>query len=283
MITLQHTLVTLMGLRGNERELDEEIQYVLLPDAIRRYCGPRQYSHFEQSYDGKDTSWLRYPLNLKQINKEEVDRLPKHIVETIKPCVLGEKTSTSTFEKHNTHLPPRYFAGAKKHLIQDCIFDEFIREKIDCSQMYEDKFIFNGQEYDGKGIRKVIADIENQGMYVLAYMINKSYGITTNQEWFNKHVKQRLDQEYSQELSDGTYKFMTIPQEINERITNNDWTHLDEGPILYSDYLRMYGNVVQEMPKVDYERKVAEERAAEGKNTYEIVDAEENHKEQADD
>ena len=56
MITLQHTLVTLLGLRGNERELDEEIQYVLLPDAIRRYCGPRQYSHFEKSYDGKEKS-----------------------------------------------------------------------------------------------------------------------------------------------------------------------------------------------------------------------------------
>ena len=74
MITLQHTLVTLLGLRGNERELDEEIQYVLLPDAIRRYCGPRQYSHFEKSYDGKDTSWLAYPRDLKTLTKEEAEK-----------------------------------------------------------------------------------------------------------------------------------------------------------------------------------------------------------------
>ena len=42
-------------------------------------------------------------------------------------------------------MPFRYFYGVKKHLTQDHIFDEFIREKIDCSRMYEDKFVFEGK------------------------------------------------------------------------------------------------------------------------------------------
>ena len=56
MITLQHSLVTLFGLRGNEEEFDKEVPYVLIPDAIRRYCGPRPYSHFEENPDGTDIS-----------------------------------------------------------------------------------------------------------------------------------------------------------------------------------------------------------------------------------
>ena len=259
MITLQHTLVTLLGLRGNERELDEEIQYVLLPDAIRRYCGPRQYSHFEKSYDGKDTSWLAYPRDLKTLTKEEAEKLPKHIVSEVKPCVLGETTSIESFEEHNTHLNYRYFAGVKKHLTQDYIFDRFIREKIDCSRMYEDKFVFEGQEYDGKGVRGLIADIENQGLYILAYMAEKTYGKKTNQAWFDKHVKERLDEEYSEDLADGTYKYMKIPEVINERITNGDWSHLNDGPIPYEEYLKLYEEVIKEMPKIDMDRKIKED------------------------
>ena len=279
MITLQHTLVTLMGLRGNEREMDEEIQYVLLPDTIRRYCGPRQYSHFEQAYDGSDVSWFKYPLTLKGLTKEEVDRLPKHIVAEIKKCDLGETTNIRAFEEHNTHLSPKYFAGVKKHLTQDFIFDRFVREKIDCSEMYDGKYVFNGQEYDGKGIRGLIADMEHHGVYVLAYMLNKAYGITANQEWFDKHVKARLDEEYPEELAESAYGFMKIKPEINERITNGDWTHLEEGPLPLEDYVEMYEEVIKEMPKIDYERKIAEDRIANGKPAFENKKADVAHEE----
>ena len=267
MITLQHTLVTLMGLRGNERELDEEVQYVLLPDAIRRFCGPRQYSHFEQAYDGSDISWFQYPQVFKNLTKEEVDRLPKHIVPEIKKCDLGETTSIETFEKHNSHLNPRYFAGVKKHLTQDYIFDAFIREKIDCSRMYEGKYQFNGQEYDGDGIRAEIAKIEEHGVYVLAYMLNKAYGITANQGWFDKHVKERLDTEYPEEMATSAYGYMKIKPEINERITNGDWSHLNEGLLSYDEYLKMYEDVIKQMPQIDFERKCAEANKAKGKVT----------------
>ena len=301
MITLQHSLVTLFGLRGNEEEFDRQVPYVLIPDAIRRYCGPRPYSHFEETPDGKDISYMHFPINLKTLTKENISNEMMHLGEGYLPCVLGERTHVEMFERTNGDLPTRYYAGVKKHLVQDCIFDDFVREGIglDCSRRYESMygpeetngknvgiFVFkrpvkskdgktlvgpNGKPMvkeevlDGNGVRKLIADIENQGLYILAYMLHKSYGITANQEWFDKHVKANLDQTYSQDLSDGTYNYMKIPEEINRRITEHDWTHLDEGIIPLEVYEKMYRQVIEEMPKIDAQvalRKEAKERNA---------------------
>ena len=259
MITLQHTLVTLLALNGDEEQLRKEVPYVLLPDAIRRYLGPRQYSHFESSYDGKDVSWLKYPEDTKSMTKESLAGVEKHMVEEVKPCVLGEKTIISAFDEHNSHLNPIYFAGVKKHLTQDYIFDKFVRKNIDCSHMYEDKFIFKGQEYDGKGIRKVIADFEAYGVYLLAYMIHEEFGITVNQEWFDKNVKTQLDKHYSADLSEGTYGYMKIPEEINKWITEHDWSHIGECSLTNADYLEMYQSVIDNMYLIDSERLVREQ------------------------
>lgn len=266
MITLQHTLVTLLGHLGNktkkedvEKELDAEIAYVLFPDAIRRYCGPRQYSHFEEHPTNKgEISWMEYPSDIKHVTREVMESQDKYLAENIPPCVLGENTHIETFEEHNEHLSPEYFSGVKKHLTQDVVFDDFIREKIDCSKKFNDEFTFKGKKYDGKGVRTLIADIENQGLYVLACMIHKAYGITANQEWFDKHVKQNLDGVYPQDLADGTYQYMHIPENINRWITEGDWTHLDEGEISFEEYVEMYRKVIRKMPEIDEEKRQKE-------------------------
>lgn len=255
MITLQHSLITLFANNGNEKEFDKEISYVLLPDAIRKYCSSRQYSHFEINPKNGDISWIQYPVNLKELSKEKVDELHKHLSDDIIPCVLGEETMIPSFENHNRHLPMDEYFGIKKHLVQDKIFDEWIREQINCTNKYDNKFVFQGKEYDGNGIRELIADIENQGLYILAYMNYETYGITTNQEWFDKHVKGQLDQRYSQDLSDGTYKYMTIPEDIDKMITEHDWSKLGEGIIPLNTYVSLYRQVANEMVKIDLEKQ----------------------------
>jgi hypothetical protein len=301
MITMQHSLVTLFGLRGDVDAFEKEIGYVLLPDGIRRYCGPRPYSHFEENPEGTDISYMHFPLNLKTLTKDNIGNERMHLAEGYKPCVLGEKTHIEAFERTNGDLPPRYFAGVKKHLIQDVIFDDFIREGIglDCSRKFDSMyspeettgknvgvFLFNRplknnegnflldsngnpitktETLDGNGVRKLIADIENQGLYILAYMLHESYGITANQEWFDKHVKPALDKEYSEDLANGTYGYMKIPEDINNWITNHDWTHLNDGVLPLKTYTKMYESVIQEMPKVDAQRvmkEVARERTS---------------------
>lgn len=93
-------------------------------------------------------------------------------------------------------------------------------------------------------------------MYVLAYMLNQAYGITANQAWFDKHVKNVLDEKYPQDLSDGTYSYMKIPEIINQRITTGDWNHLDDSIIPYSDYLKMYEEIIKQMPAIDEEKEI---------------------------
>lgn len=263
MITLQHTLVSLLAMQGDEKRLRDEVPYILLPDAIRRYLGPRQYSHFEVSHDGTDVSWVKYPEDIKGMSKETLAGAKKHMVAEVKPCVLGEETIVSAFEEHNDHLSPIYYAGTKKHLVQDHIFDDFVRQNIDCSRMYEDKFVFQGQEYDGKGIRKVIADFEAHGLYMLAYMLYDSFGITANQDWFDQNVKVQLDANYSKDLSDGTYGYMRIPEEINKWITEHDWSHLGEGTLSNADYIKMYQDVIDQMVLIDMERADKEKKLSE--------------------
>ncbi len=290
MITLQHSLITLFSLKGDEKEFEVQIPYVLVPDAIRRYCGPRQYSHFEETPDGKEISYMHFPYDLKSVSKDNIGNEIMYLGQGYKPCVIGEKTHIEKFEQVNQDLLPEYYAGVKKHLTQDSIFDEFIREKIglDCSRRFESMYspeettgknvgIFtfyrpvkdqngntvktdNGEVkrteeiLDGDGVRKLIAEIENQGVYILAYLIYEAYGITANQEWFDKHVKESLDKTYSQDLSDGTYNYMKIPDLINQRITDHDWAHLEEGPGRLEDYLKMYREVIAQMPGIDIEK-----------------------------
>ena len=256
MITLQHSLVTLFGLRGDEEKFDDEIAYTLIPDAIRRYTKSRQYSHFEEHPTRKDDiAYMAYPEDLKGIGEDILEKVNHYMADDIPACKLGERSHIETFEKYNQHLSPKYFAGVKKHLTQDIVFDDFIRENIDCSRKFEDKYVFHGKEFDGNGIRDKIAEIENQGLYVLAFMVHEAYGITANQEWFDKHVKDILDKEYSKEMKESTYNYMKIPTEINERITNHDWSHIHDGEISCKDYMKMYEEAIEKMPEIDRERK----------------------------
>ena len=48
---------------------------------------------------------------------------------------------------------------------------------------------------------------------------------------------------------------MVIPEKINDWITNQDWTHLNEGPISFKEYYNFYEEVGQAMKSIDYERK----------------------------
>ncbi len=305
MITLQHSLVTLFGLRGDVERFEEEVPYVLAPDAIRRYCGPRPYSHFEETPDGKDISFMHFPKSLKNVSKENIGNERMKLAKGYKPCVLGEKTHIEVFERVNGDLSPLYYSGVKKHLIQDVIFDEFIRERIglDTSRRYESmhipeettgknvgiytfrrpiktpegKFLLDSkgkrvtetEVLDGEGVRKLIADIENHGVYVLAYMLHKAYGITANQAWFDEHVKKPLEGVYSKDLADGTYQYMRIPEDIDKKITEHDWSSLDEGPIPLEDYIKMYEEVIGEMPKVDIQRLLRKKSKANENRTHE--------------
>lgn len=255
MTTLQHSLITFLADGGDIDKFEKELPYLLYPDAIRKYSIPRQYSHFEKPIGSKDVTWLKFPKDIKEITQEKVDafleKIPK---EEKKVFSMGDVTNLSAFEQKNRHLKPDYFFGVKKHLIQDKIFDKFVRTKIDDSRKKEDVYFFNNKKLNGKQIRKVIDNIEETGLYMLSYMIYWMYGETTNQAWFDEHVKKVLDRQYPKDLSRSTYKYMKIPEELNKKITQHDWSGVKDGVLDTDEYRRMYEEVIRKMLKVDIEK-----------------------------
>lgn len=75
MLTLQHSLVTFLALDGDIERFRFIVAYDLLPDAIRRYTEARQTSHFEINSTGTDVSFMKFPLDLKILQKKLVKKL----------------------------------------------------------------------------------------------------------------------------------------------------------------------------------------------------------------
>lgn len=223
MLTLQHSLVTFLALDGDIDRFRFIVAYDLLPDAIRRYTGARQTSHFEINSTGTDVSFMKFPLDLKNLTKETSEKIEGHLAGDIKPCCIGETTQLHVFDQWNKHLPIQYYCGIRMHLIQDYFYDEFIRKIIDCSDKYNDKFIYDGKSIDGTTVRKYVADIEEDGFCILAKEIYDKCGVVTDQAWFDRNVRDIIKTVYSDDLATGTYNYMKIKPEINRAIQTQDW------------------------------------------------------------
>ena len=131
MITLQHSLCYLLIKNGDINTFKRGIAYCLIPDGIRAYIGARQYSHFEINPNQTDVSWYKFPTNLKELTKEKANEQEKHIADIQLKSCLGETSQVAKFVETNQHLPSDYYEGVLVHLIQDYIFDEWIRNNID--------------------------------------------------------------------------------------------------------------------------------------------------------
>lgn len=223
MLTLQHSLVTFLALDGDIDIFRFIVAYDLLLDAIRKYTGARQTSHFEINSTGTDVSFMKFPLDLKNLTKETSEKIEGHLAGDIKPCCIGETTQLHVFDQWNKHLPIQYYCGIRMHLIQDYFYDEFIRNIIDCSDKYNDKFIYNGKSIDGTTVRKYVADIEEDGFCILTKEIYDKCGVVTDQAWFDRNVRDIIKTVYSDDLATGTYNYMKIKPEINRAIQTQDW------------------------------------------------------------
>lgn len=236
MLLVQHIMTTIICKGFNIGYVVNNAANLVYVDAIRVFSKNRCISHFEKNYDRTDVSYWHLPEDYKVLTegyiKEHINDWA-HVAKDIKECEVGETTDLNTFELTNQHLPVPMFNCTKVHLIQDFVFDQFIRKYIDVSDRLEDIYYYDGIKYDGKGIRKIITDIENWCIYIMAYIIYKHAGIIVNQEWFDENIKRILYRDYTSEMAETTYGFMKIDEEINRLITDKDWSKLYEGSIPY--------------------------------------------------
>lgn len=242
MLTVQHSLVTLLAVDGNIEYFKRLIPYVLLPDAIRMYTGNRECSHFELNSDGSDTSWIEFPTDLKNVNK---DNIKMHLADNIIKCAIGEKSHTAEFNRRSEHLKPTYMIGIKMHLWQDKKYDEFIRKYIDCSDKYNGNFYFKGKKYDSTSVRELITNIENDGVAILAKLVYDLYGLEADQRFFDATVKPQLYRVYKKELADNTYKYMKVREDICQAISSKQWNKIKyTSNIDVSEYNNMYKSII---------------------------------------
>lgn len=238
----------------NSEPSDELIAATVYPDAICAYTGARQYSHFEKTPDGFTSFRMQFPSNMhagKALVQRLVQACPVDISEA-KPCVIGEPVSVAAFERSNRYLRAPMLAGISYHLTQEKDFYGFINAKVDCRHKYEGEFGFNGESLDDEDMSRLVDDIENHGIYVLAHALYKTKGITANQAWFDEHIKPALEKNYPADLVDEVLPTITIEPEIDELITAHDWSQLDNGPVSLSEYAGLYGVLEAKMRGIDY-------------------------------
>lgn len=260
MITKQHTAIYVLSLAINrdltegsseeslskfENTLHNEIPWLLLPDAIRAYIRPRQASHFERiPGKEKDTSvsWMEFPSEevLKNLSKENASEMISFSVGEYPTCVIGEDTEIGEFDIRN--VGHRHYEALRCHLVQDLYLDECLRKRlINAEKRFTDTFVIrhSEEEIDGAQLRAQVALFEELGFIKLVGMVYEKTGILLNREWFDTHVLESLKKAYPEDLAENTYKYMSISDEVNERINALDFelTSEEKASVILTDDL----------------------------------------------
>lgn len=244
MITRQHTAISAMAhsSKGSIQTFKQEIPWILLPDGIRAYSGPRQMSHFEQLPDGTDTAWMIFPneVTLRSLSKDTFEEKVRcYMPDGYPKCVIGEATNLNMFDVKN--YGNRHYHALRMHMLQDIILDNVLRDKlVSVSGRFKDKFTvrWNHQEIDGATLRKQVAMFENLGFIHLAGKVFERTGRILNNKWFEENVLEPLCAAYPEDLALNTFKYMRLSDEDDARITAMDFelTEADkEGFILCDD------------------------------------------------
>ena len=237
MISIQHVALYYLALHSMrttchaadmlklKEEFQKEVPFVVLPDGIRAYCGQRPISHFEKTPDGNDVSYMTFPSEevLKTLSKDSFwSDVEFKLADGYLPCVIGEKTEIREFDFHN--FGHKHYHALRVHMFQDAILDEVLREElIDASLRFQDIFMVRHDptiKFDGKELRRQVAEFERIGFIMLAGMIYERTGVLMNNEWFNSVVEPALKAAYPEELATNTFKYMALNEETNARITN---------------------------------------------------------------
>lgn len=224
MLTKQHVAISFKAMMDKGHSMDrirQELPYILLPDGIRAYVGPRAASHFESLPDHSDTAWMKFPneSELKSMSKENCS-IQWYVPDGFPKAAIGEETQFEIFAQHN--WAHKHFHALSMHIVQDMTLDETLREKmIDPSRRFGDEFSLRsepGRIIDGKELRAQVTLFEELGFLKLVGAVWNSTGVLLDRDWFNANVETALYSAYPADLAANTYKFMSISDEINHRI-----------------------------------------------------------------
>ncbi len=252
MITRQHTALFAMELMtklsGNlqefEREFEKRIPFVLLPDAIRAYVGPRQAGHFEVTPDGTNTSWMVFPSPevLTHMSKETVsEKVNYYVASGLPKCIIGEESSISEFDRRN--YAHQHYHSIRIHLVQDMSLDRMLRgEFVDCTHRFEDRFVVRHNRsivLNGTELREQLALFEELGFIHLVGKVFERTGMLLDGKWFEENVMGALQKAYPEDLAIKTFSYMKYSDSLDQRIRHHEFelTDAEKEAVLLTDDL----------------------------------------------
>lgn len=212
---------------------------VTTPDSVRCWSGPRQYTHFTINPDTEEVSWIEFPtLPIIEWTKELIDKSKKYNAGKPGEAAVDEATDLETFWKHNKKTPQNQLFYI--HLIQDSIYDTYLRSYVDVSKRYKDRYFFNGEEYSGNEFRQsgqerwngesLVNRFDTQVFIALAKRLYETQGIIANRAWFEQEVFPIFREVYSKELAEKTIRFITMTDAANETISAKKFAY-ESGPV----------------------------------------------------
>lgn len=234
MLTMNHTAVYfLKTLRAFEKKteernlvvtkaekyIDENVTLLILPDAIRMY-GPRQQFHFTEHPFTHEVSSVKFnttPDSLKGIK----DAFEADLKANIPKCVIDEMSHPEVFAGINPNWAETAYST---HLYQDCAWDKWIREMVNISGRFNDKFSYykNERKVDGATFRQELSSLDNVFFQKIAKQIYAEFSVLLNEDWFEKHVYANFLRDYDKELAENTWKYIKLPS-LDENIELPDF------------------------------------------------------------
>ncbi|MBP3597017.1 MAG: hypothetical protein J6J60_06430 [Clostridia bacterium] len=217
----------------------EEAVLLTTPDSMRCWSGPRQFSHFTINPSTQNVSWMRFPETpVNDWNKELIDAAEKFDAGKPGVAAVDEATIPAEFWKHNSKTPQNELFYA--HLVQDVLYDDYLRTYIDVSRMYEDIYLFDGKVFSGEEFRKsgdsrwnresLVSSFDTQVFIGLAKLLYESKKIIANRAWFEKEVFPAFYESYSNELAEKTIRFITMSDFADETISKLKFDY-QHGPV----------------------------------------------------
>lgn len=224
---------------------------MLYPDAVRKYTKSRPVTHFEQGISEDNISYWSFP-DMRSTEEEVQSALNETGYMSPDPLKgrLGGITHLDAFVECNQHLDSDMFTGIYCHLVQDCLYDKFIRDIIRVNPDNLSHYKVYNNDYTDDELSPLLKIIGAQETLILASALYKEQSITYNNEWIKENIAPILYSEYPEDLADTTLNYIYLPKELDEVISNHNFNSVSDTFMLFEDYIKLYAVELKATSKI---------------------------------
>lgn len=229
MITQEHVLTTVIAANKIGVSLKEAVKISTKGsqlDFLRGAGIDRPISHFTKDIDGKQTSWMVIPENIKSIDLENWKDVVKsyYFAQNTPNVAFDGEYDIDKFKSLNyNNSDYKWFLV---HLKQDAINHEYLKRIFNTSQRRDDVYFLKttGEDISPSNLKKQISLLGKQHLFYLLreYFIRTGRKISIND--LNEIIMENMDELLNKDLYNKNIKFLPITEteeEVLEQINPN--------------------------------------------------------------